>query len=236
MTTVSDAREALEFQDHFNRGEICLHPAGRLWGLTCDPRNERSFNRLYDIKKRPRHKKVLFLCQSASLAFKYWPNLGTNWQTLIYRLWPCPISFVAQCAKPYYDPKLTVIAGWRDLGIRMQDSREHPWFAQFWRDHSVHLIPTTSINHSGESPITRCQEIIDFAEAHQVFIPASFRRLSEFTDPVDGLAQPSAIVRIRGEDSYQIIRLGPYQRSAIIAMLDPLRIILTPMQEGRHDE
>ena len=56
-------------------GKILLHPTEGVWGIGCDALNEKSFLRVYELKKRPRNKSFIVLIKSLESVKKYIKNL-----------------------------------------------------------------------------------------------------------------------------------------------------------------
>ena len=52
-------------------GKILLHPTEGVWGIGCDALNEKSFLRVYELKKRPRNKSFIVLIKSLESVKKF---------------------------------------------------------------------------------------------------------------------------------------------------------------------
>jgi L-threonylcarbamoyladenylate synthase len=57
--------------DTLRKGGIILYPTDTIWGLGCDPTNESSINRIFQIKSRAENKSLIILVDSISMAERY---------------------------------------------------------------------------------------------------------------------------------------------------------------------
>jgi len=77
-------------------GKILLHPTEGVWGIGCDALNEKSFLRVYELKKRPRNKSFIVLIKSLESVKKYIKNLDVQDINFINSVWPGPTTLLVE--------------------------------------------------------------------------------------------------------------------------------------------
>ena len=107
-------------------GKILLHPTEGVWGIGCDALNEKSFLRVYELKKRPRNKSFILLAKSLKEVKKYIRNSNDLDLNFINNIWPGPTTLLVifyLCAFYFLTfvvdklPIAIVYATWSGLGI-----------------------------------------------------------------------------------------------------------------------
>lgn len=223
--TPTDAQETTAFEKAFYAGKVCLHPAGELWGLTANPLSSKAMEELATIKGRPHQKPFLFLAPSFEAAQNIWQPLPGEWHKVLQRVWPAMLSVIwkkaqSSCGVNYIDTRYAQ----KTIGLRVQH-HHHAWFAQFTHNFP-HPIPSTSINLSGQDPLTDISSVRHFATEHSAFIPASFgqKKLASGDKPSSLKPPPSSMIEILDESSYAIRRSGCHSHKAIAELLSPLKM------------
>ena len=204
-----------EFLAQLAQGRICLHPAGTLYGLTFDPLSGQAWQRLYGIKARPQGKKLLFLVRSADEAMRCWEPLPHGWQKALRRLWPAHVSVVWHSNPRAAQVLSERVIGWTSLGFRVPYYASGSWFEEVLRKFPYPL-PTTSVNIGGSQSLALEEEIKGFAREHDIYCPP---RLFSDQQDVQGMDQPSAVIRILDCASYEVQRWGLYSRSELEVLL-----------------
>jgi L-threonylcarbamoyladenylate synthase len=153
---VSLAVEAL------GRGEVLIYPTDTLYGLGADARNKRAVSRLMEIKGR-----------SAGLVFSV--MLGDVGELVklvrvrgglkpVLRMLPGPYTFVFPTKDKLPDG---VVGPGVGIGVRIPD---HPVALRIATEFRAPII-TTSVNRTGEPPLTRSRDIVEtFNEEVDLFL------------------------------------------------------------------
>lgn len=63
--------EAKRAAQVIQNGGIILHPTDTIWGIGCDPQNEKAVDRIYSLKGRPREKTMLLLVSGFDMIADY---------------------------------------------------------------------------------------------------------------------------------------------------------------------
>ena len=138
-------REILERVSHaMQRGVIVAFPTEAVYGLSVDPRNSGALGRLFEIKRRPRSRRVPFVAANLDQVQHLARIEGSLARRLADRFWPGPLTLVLPLRSP------NPLAAWdwgSTLGIRVPGSALIRGLAQ----HLGIPIPATSANLYGES-------------------------------------------------------------------------------------
>ncbi|MBB6097010.1 L-threonylcarbamoyladenylate synthase [Deinobacterium chartae] len=93
-----DLERALEV---LSGGGVVAVPTETVWGLVCDPFNERAVRRLFDFKHRPANRPLQFLCHDADRAARLCdledPVRARDFGRLS-RFWPGPLTVLMPAA------------------------------------------------------------------------------------------------------------------------------------------
>ena len=87
------------------KGKILLHPTEGVWGIGCDALNEKSFLRVYELKKRPRNKSFILLAKSLKEVKKYIKNFDHLDLNFINNIWPGPTTLLVDYTAPARRPR-----------------------------------------------------------------------------------------------------------------------------------
>ena len=194
-------------------GQVCLHPAGTLYGLTCDPYNKAAVELLFKVKKRLPEKSLLHLTDQIAKAVRIWEPLPGKWEQILSKIWPNHLTVVWKLKAEFKD-KFHNTDG--TFGIRIaaysvvKSINSSLWFEKILREFEYH-VPTTIINYSGFEDLKKKHEIISFCKQHNVHHIPSFISDSE----VVGI--PSTIIKIISEDTFKVLRNGAFDASNLLA-------------------
>lgn len=183
--------EVLRTAKVVREGGVILYPTDTIWGLGCDPKNEKALKKLIRIKRRIEAKSLIILvCENESIEkFVEKPHL------IAYDLiekWNKPLTIVFPRAK---DLSKLIVGDDNSVGIRVTKE----FFSHSLLKELKHPIISTSANLSGEPS------------------PISFRTVNQsIKDSVDYIVdykrdtitdmKSSTIIRISDNGSFEVIR------------------------------
>ncbi|QIO07195.1 L-threonylcarbamoyladenylate synthase [Acinetobacter shaoyimingii] len=88
MITTSVAEAAT----HLAQGKVLAYPTEAVWGLGCDPFNERAFNEILKLKQRPIEKGVILLAGQLSQVEHLLQKLDPNIREQVIETWKNPTT------------------------------------------------------------------------------------------------------------------------------------------------
>ncbi len=137
-------------------GAVIAYPTETYWGLGADVYNKTAVGKIFDLKKRDASKAISVLVRDIDMA-KDLAEISKNVEDLMYVLWPGPVTFVLP-------KKDTVPEGiHRNTGFVGLRNSSHPWCQSLFNDYQG-PITTTSINISGDRPVTLASELKGFSK------------------------------------------------------------------------
>ncbi len=126
-------------------GGIVVYPTEAVFGLGCDPDNERSLHRLLALKGRPPHKGLILIAWRFDQLAPYLAPLDGAVRKRILAGWPGPLTWVVP-ARPRVSG---LLRGAHDtLAVRVS---AHPVVAALCRE-AGRTIVSTSANRSQDEP------------------------------------------------------------------------------------
>ncbi len=191
LDLVSPSPEIIERAAQVIRqGEVVLYPTNTLYGLGCDPFNEKALERLFAIKGRLAGKGVLLLIPDSSYSEMVSSNIPNVFYKLVEAFWPGPVTFLLE-GKPSISRWLVGEEG--KVGLRHPDLT----FLKLWMEAIPGPIVSTSANRSGEPPAQSLDELKGLFR-HQVDLlleGGEIERISTPSTVVDLTRDPPSIVR-----------------------------------------
>jgi len=100
------------------QGGIICYPTDTQYGLGCDIYNQKAVNRVFQIKKRPKHKPFSFMCSSLKDVSTYC-HLGNTAYKIMRKHLPGPYTFILPAMKIV--PKI-LITKQKTVGIRVPEN------------------------------------------------------------------------------------------------------------------
>lgn len=167
------------------------------------------------IKARPQAKPFIYLIPSWPLATELWwplpgdPHHPHHWARLLKTIWPAPLSVVWRRRTP------DGTAGPTTLALRMDEGSAAPWFSATM----IRLgraLPTTSINYAGHPPLYQKDDMIQFAQRHNIFVPPCLHRGQM---PPQDPPRPSTLIQILSATTYKVLRLGAISQAELASAL-----------------
>ncbi|MCL5037951.1 MAG: L-threonylcarbamoyladenylate synthase [Chloroflexi bacterium] len=101
------------------QGAVIAYPTDTVYGIGCDLHSKESIDRIYRIKKMPKHKPLSLLCADLSDIASY-AHVGNASYKLMKRLIPGPYTFILPVTRMV--PR-TLLPKRRTLGIRVPDNQ-----------------------------------------------------------------------------------------------------------------
>jgi len=177
--------------DVLRTGGVILYPTDTIWGLGCDPTNQKAVEKIFDIKHRSPDKSLLLLVDSETMIERYVEDIPEIAFDLINTA-DTPLTII-------YDKGLglaqDVCAEDGSVGIRLTRER----FTNELCKSFGKPIVSTSANFSGE-PSPQCFDEISDELKEKVDYIADFRR-DESTPK-----KPSGIIRLSKGGVIKILR------------------------------
>lgn len=169
-------------------GGVVLCPSDTIASLSCDACNPEAIQRIYDIKKRPKHKSMIVLVSSITMLEAYVPRIADAAYQII-EVSDTPTTIVYP--NPRNLPK-ELLAEDGSLGIRVV---QHG-FVKTLIDRFRKPIVSTSANTSGQTAPIRVKDAD----------PLISQNVDLVIDIDEYLNSPSSIIKFNSDDSFVIIR------------------------------
>ena len=184
-----DLQEALRV---LRKGGIILYPTDTVWGIGCDATNAEAVKRIFELKRRADSKSMLVLMDDAKKLSHYVdvPKSAEQLVAAAEEGRPMTIIYPNACGVAQ-----ELIAEDGSLGIRItREAFSKALCASLGRP-----LVSTSANISGEQPAATYNQISDHIK-QGVDYSCQYRR-NDTTQK-----QPSAIIKINTDNTFQIIR------------------------------
>ena len=173
----------------FSAGELLAYPTEAVFGLGCDPRNEKAVQKLLELKQRPLEKGVILLAADYSQLVAYVADLKIpqDKRFSVFSLWPGPITLVLPASER--TPKW--LTGGRDtIAVRVT---AHEPARQLCKALGSAIV-STSANVTGEAPLTTASAVREaFGEKIAWVMDAPVGHLATPTKIIDPLT--NSVVR-----------------------------------------
>jgi tRNA threonylcarbamoyl adenosine modification protein (Sua5/YciO/YrdC/YwlC family) len=172
------------------QGGIICYPTDTMYGIGCDIFNQKAVNRVFQIKKRPKHKPFSFMCSSLKdlSTYCHMPNMAYK---IMRKHLPGPYTFILPAMKIV--PKI-LITKQKTVGIRVPDNAICQQLVQGLGNPI--LTSSATIGPDQEAP----------AEAYQVE-ELFGTQVDLVIDSGPVFPQPSTVISMVGEE-YEILRVG----------------------------
>lgn len=79
------------------QGGVIAYPTEAVWGLGCDPRNDKAIERVLQLKDRPWQKGLVVVAASLEQLDEYLLPLSTTDLAQVSASWPGPVTWVLPC-------------------------------------------------------------------------------------------------------------------------------------------
>ena len=111
-------RHIKQIADKLRNGAVICYPTDTVYGIGCDIFNQKAIKRIYQIKKRAKHKPFSFMCSSLKNVSDYGHVSNMAYRIMRMAL-PGPFTFVLPATKTV--PKI-MITKQKTVGIRVPDN------------------------------------------------------------------------------------------------------------------
>lgn len=202
-------RDAAEFERCLAGGGVAVFPADTVYGLACDPGNERAVAQLYALKGRPADRPAAVMFFDLASALAALPDLGPQTVAALKRLLPGPVALIL--LNP--DQLFPLVCGPqpKHLGIRVPElGRDTRVLAQV-----RHPVLQSSANRSREPAVATVAEI-----------PREIRAGADLVLDAGTLPGTASTVidltAFEESRSYRIVRAGALTETAVADRLSAL--------------
>ncbi|MFN3533892.1 MAG: L-threonylcarbamoyladenylate synthase [Desulfatiglandales bacterium] len=196
-----DQKALEEFQravEFLKAGELVAYPTESFYALGADPFNFKAVEKIFQTKRRDRHKAILLIIPSKERVLELVDGIPPLAKAMMDRFWPGPLTLLFKAGKKIH-PMLH--GGTGKIGLRVSP---HP-VAQYL-SRALGVITGTSANLSGSPPMI-------FPEDVKRALEGKVSLVVEWGPP--GLGIPSTVVDISGEEPI-LIREGQISMEEII--------------------
>ncbi len=111
------ARLIAQVIEVLRKGGVICYPTDTMYGIGCDIFNQKAVKRVYQIKKRPKHKPFSFMCSDLKNISEY-SHVGNTAYRLMRKCLPGPYTFVLPGTKLV--PRI-MLTKQKTVGIRVPD-------------------------------------------------------------------------------------------------------------------
>ena len=143
-----------QMADKLRSGAVICYPTDTVYGIGCDIFNQKAVKRIFQIKKRPKHKPFSFMCSSLKNVSDYGYVSNTAYRLMKKHL-PGHYTFVLPATKLV--PKIMVTKQ-KTVGIRVPDNRICLALVE---ELGNPIVTTSAILDPEDSP---CSEAFEFEE------------------------------------------------------------------------
>jgi L-threonylcarbamoyladenylate synthase len=181
------------FAECVRAGGVVVFPADTVYGLACDPENERAVARLYELKGRPPDKPAAVMFFDVERALNALPEIAPRTRGFLARVMPGAVSVLIA------SDRYPLAGGAGTLGLRVPDL---PAFAD------VPAVLQSSANLAGGPDARRRDDV-----------PASIRDGADLV--IDGgelAGTPSTVIDLRDYEAtgaWRIVRQGAVPEAVI---------------------
>lgn len=133
-------------------GGLIAYPTEGVFGIGCDPLNEKALQRLLAVKQRDPGKGFILIAARMAMLSPFIATLDNDVQTRVMNTWPGPVTWVLPAT---VNTSKMITGGRSTVAARIT---AHP-FAQALSDSLGHALISTSANRGGQPAITCLEEL-----------------------------------------------------------------------------
>ena len=162
------------------RGEIIIFPTDTVYGIGCDPFNEKAVEKIFKIKSRDKTKSLPVLVYSMDIASTI-VEFDVNSEKLAKKFWPGPLTLILKLKDKKLKKSLCLE---KKIALRVPDNNCTLGLLKICK-----FLIGTSANISGQKPFTNSLECYE-----------NFKNVDLFLDGGNLSGTPSTIVEfVNGE-------------------------------------
>lgn len=136
-------------------GEIVAYPTEAVYGLGCDPFNQKSVEQLLHVKQRPLEKGMILVASNIAQISDFVRLEGELWQDRVLKTWPGPYTWVLPLKKSL---PVWITGGRETLAVRVSN---HPIVETLCNAFEGPIV-STSANPSSLEPARSCEEVFHY--------------------------------------------------------------------------
>lgn len=146
ILTVDEAVNAIR------QGQIIAYPTEAVYGLGCDPFNQKAVKNLLALKGRPMEKGMILIASSIEQCLPYIEIENTPWEQRVKQDWPGAVTWVLPVKEKL---PVWITGGRNSLAVRVTD---HPVSKSLCEQFGKPLV-STSANPTGAEPAKTQQQL-----------------------------------------------------------------------------
>lgn len=138
--------------DALRRGRLIAYPTEAVWGLGCDPDNDRALTALLRLKQRDPAKGLILVAADIAQFSSWLQGLPAEYHAPLVSSWPGPNTWLV----PDNGRSHSLVRGChRSVALRVSD---HPLVATLCTAYGGPIV-STSANHAGQSPALSAEAV-----------------------------------------------------------------------------
>lgn len=208
----TDSQLTKKFLEAFYSNKVCLHPTDTIPGITLNPSIKNFRETLTSVKRgRSLNKAPICLTINIEKAQLYWQPLPSNWYKALKEIWPAPLTVVWTASDIAPESICNSKAKTADIKTNTSNTVaiRVPEGIPAWLQQALEKVdfpmPSTSVNESGDQPITDWQKAVEFVSQFE----NSYCPSTGLDANVQALV-PSTLIEIVDENSYKVLRRGSF--------------------------
>ncbi len=164
-------------------GGVIAYPTEGVWGLGCDPFNERAVRRVLDLKQRSESKGLIMIAATVQQVEPWLSGLDAAQRESVLATWPGPYTWIV----PVKDAPLWLSGAHKSLAVRVS---AHAGVQQLCLAWGKPLV-STSANRSGQAALMSADAVRrEFGNELDFILPGELggdARPSEIRDAISGV-------------------------------------------------
>lgn len=135
----------------FHSGKVFIYPTDTIYGIGGNPFDEKVVNRIAEMKSREESKKFIWLLPDLEKVLNYAEIIYEDHLEFLDRIWPAPLTAIINL-----NERTAEITRQKTIAVRVPNN---DFCLKLLNEISRPLI-STSVNMSGEKPLTNIDDII----------------------------------------------------------------------------
>jgi L-threonylcarbamoyladenylate synthase len=206
-----DARDARRLEECLTDGGVAVFPADTVYGVCCDPDDERAVRRLYELKGRPAERPAAVMFCAIELALSALGELRDGERAALTALLPGPVTLLLPNPRRRFGPACGPDPA--TLGLR------------------VPRLPArlAALRAVGRPAMQSSANLSGGVDARRLAdVPESLRAGADLVlDGGELPGTPSTVIDLRDYQAareWHVVREGALSRDAVRALLAPVRL------------